>query len=155
MTVKLTEDNHLIYVLKPADHQAGAVGDSFQMTDGHAAFVVQFAAVTGDAVLTVSKGATAGTKTTALTFRYRLTSAAQAATAGDVFGAWASSASLTLTAATYANKLLVVEIDASQVAEGGPWVTFDFSGAANALNASVLAVVSTLRYAQLTQESLI
>jgi len=155
MTVKLTETNHVVYVLKPGDHQAGAVGDSFKLVDGHAAFVVQFAALTGDAVLTVSKGATAGTKTTALSFRYRLASGVQAAANADVFGAWATSDALTLTAATYANKTLVVEVDASQAAEGGPWVTFDFSSAASALNASVVAVLSTIRYASLTPTTII
>jgi hypothetical protein len=120
----LSETKSLIYVLKPGDHEAGVAGDSINMgLLNKVAYLVQFAAVTGDAVLTVKSGATAGTETTAETFRYRLADAAQAAAGADLFGDWATSSSLTLTAATYANKL-----------------TIAFSAAASALNASIVAV---------------
>jgi hypothetical protein len=136
----LSETKSLIYVLKPGDHEAGVAGDSINMgLLNKVAYLVQFAAVTGDAVLTVKSGATAGTETTAETFRYRLADAAQAAAGADLFGDWATSSSLTLTAATYANKLLVVEV-LNNLTASQPWVTIAFSAAASALNASIVAV---------------
>lgn len=145
--MRLTHYNGIVYVLKPGDHQAGVDGDSFKLTNHkHATFLIQFAALTGDAVLTIYEGATAGTKTTAKTFNYRLADAAQGAATGDTFGDETTSAALTLTAATYQNKMLVVELGADALTQGLPWVTLEFSAAASALNASVAAVLSEARY---------
>ena len=141
-----TEKFAPIYVLKPGDHQAGVAGDSIHMGRvSMVAFFLQFASLTGDAVLTVKSGATEGTETTAETFRYRLADAAQAAATADQFGDWATSSSLTLTAATYQNKLLIVEIDNDVLTADQPWITMALDATASALNASIVAV-GTPRY---------
>jgi hypothetical protein len=148
--MRLSEDNGIVYVLKPGtDYEAGATGESINGAKyNHIAFLVQFGSLTGDAVLTVKSGASDGTQTTAETFSYRLASAAQASAGADVFAAWATSSALTLTAATYANKLLIVEIDVPAMTQGQPWLTFAFDAAASALNASVVAVLSEASYSQ-------
>lgn len=129
---------HEVYVLKPGDHAAGIAGDSINIGKLNALrFRILFGSLTGDAVLTVKSGATEGTETTAETFRYTLASAAQGAADGDKFAAWSTSAALELTAATYQNKMLVVEIDPDQITVDQPWVTLAFSSAASALNAAV------------------
>ena len=86
--MSLSDNQHPIYVLKPGDHQAGVAGESVHMGRLHSiTYYVQFASLTGDAVLTCKSGATDGTETTAETFRYRLTDAAQGAASGDLLGA--------------------------------------------------------------------
>lgn len=146
--MRLSERHGIVYVLKPADHQAGATGDSFTMKNyGLATFICQFGTLTGDAVLTVKSGATAGTQTTAETFNYRLADAEQGNATADTYGAWATSSSLTLTAATYDNKTLILEMDATAMTDGQPWLTLAFSAAADALNAAVVAILSEARYA--------
>jgi hypothetical protein len=138
---RASETLSLPYILKPGDHQAGVDGDSVHMGRVFSlAFLIQFGALTGDAILSIYSGATNGTKTTQATFRYRLASAVQGSANGDQFAAWATSSALTLTAATYQNKLLVVEIDSADLADGQRWATLEFSSAASALNASVVAV---------------
>jgi hypothetical protein len=138
---RLSETKSLVYVRKPGDHQAGVDGDSLNMAKVYSiAFLLQFAAITGDAILKIFSGASAGTKTTAETFRYRLADADQGSALADNFGAWATSAALTLTAATYDNKLLVVELDSDQMTEGQPWATLELGAEASALNASIVAV---------------
>jgi hypothetical protein len=136
--------DHPIYVLKPGDHQAGVDGDSINMGRVHrVAYLIGFAALTGDAVLKFLSGATAGTKTTSRNFRYRLAGGAQGAASGDVFPAWSEAVAadgLTLVAATYANKLLEVEIDSAGQKDGEPWLTMNLSNAASALNAAAVAV---------------
>ena len=133
---------HHVYVLKPGDHQAGVDGDSINMGLLHTLrFLIQFGALTGNAVLKIFSGATEGTKTTAEKFRHALASAAQGAADGDKFGTWTTgAASLTLTAATYQNKLLVVEIDSDQLTVDQPWATLEFGSEASALNAAVAAI---------------
>lgn len=137
----LSENKAVIYVLKPVDAEAGATGDSINMgLLSKVAYILQFATVTGDAVLTVASGATAGTQTTSETFRYRLADAVQAAANADQFGNWATSSSLTLTAATYANKTLIVELLNDELTDGQPWATLALSAAASALNVSIVAI---------------
>ena len=141
MENRLSENKKIIYALKPGDHQAGADGDSFNAGKLHSfAFLIQAAVLTGDAVLKVYSGASDGTKTTAETFRYRLADADQGSAAADTFAAWSTSAALTLTAATYDNRLLVVEMDSDELTDGQPWVTLEISAAADAFNASVVAI---------------
>jgi hypothetical protein len=132
---------HNVYVLKPGDHAAGVDGDSIHMGKLHTVrLLIQFGALTGNAILKMFSGATEGTKTTAETFRYALASAVQGGADGDKFGAWATSAALTLTAATYQNKLLVVEIDSDMPTVDQPWATLELGSEASALNAAVAAV---------------
>lgn len=145
--MRLSENHGIVYVLKPGDHQAGATGDSFKLTNyRHVCFEVAFATLTGDAVLTVKSGASAGTETTAETFHYRLADADQGGAGADTFGDWTNSSSLTLTAATYSDRILLIELDADEITDGQPWLTFAFSAAADALNASVVAILSEPRY---------
>ena len=139
--MRLAETAQLLYILKPGDAEAGATGESINMgLLRRVAYLLQFATVTGDALLTVKSGATDGVQTTSETFRYRLADAAQGSATADTFGDWATSSSLTLTAATYANKLLVVEIDSRALTQGQPWLTLALSNAASALNVSIVAV---------------
>ena len=89
----------LIPLIESKDY--GSVGidtDSVNTGRLHSLIAVfTFGAITGNSVLKVYSGATAGTKTTAETFRYRLADAEQGVDDADNFGDWATSAALTLT----------------------------------------------------------
>jgi len=134
------------YIIKPVDAEAGIDGDSVNMGKVHSiAYKFLFGAVTGDAVLKFYVGATEGTKTTAVAFKTRLSSADQAAAASDQFGVFTDVAStgLTLTAATYDNRQLMVEFDAQAIADGTPWLTPELSAAASVLLVSCSAECDT------------
>ena len=141
---RLSESSNIAYVLKPADHASGVTGDSIDMGGMHsAAFIMQCGALTGDAVLTIKSGASAGTQTTSETFNYRLADATQGSATADTFGNWATSSSLTLTAATYTNKTTIFEIDAAAITDGQNWLTLAISSAASEMFASVVAIGRT------------
>lgn len=145
--MRASENMGIVFVLKPADHQAGATGESIKMAKyRHITYILQFGTVTGDAVLSVKSGATDGVETTAETMHYRLADAEQGAATADTFGDWTNSTSLTLTAATYDNKTLIVELDSDELTDGQPWLTLALSAAADALNASVIALLCEPRY---------
>lgn len=150
-TKDLAEMHGVVYLLKPGDYQAGSDSDSLALKNfRHASLIFQFATLTGDAVLKIYSGATAGTKTTSEIFKYRLADAAQAAATADTFGDRTTLASaangLTLTAATYANKILICEISADELTADQPWITAELSAAADALNLSLLAILNGSRY---------
>jgi hypothetical protein len=116
--------------LYSADYGAGVDFDSINMKNNHSAtFIIGFAAIAGDAVLTVNSGATNAALTTAETFRYAFGSAARGVANCDVLAATSTSAALTLTGTAYDNFMLIVEIEASEMTEGQPWLTANISSA--------------------------
>jgi len=157
--VRLTDIALPVYCLKPGDHEAGVDLDSFSLTKYHGATVILLTAVlTGDAVLKFYAGATVGAKTTAIIFTYRLAGGEQAAASSDILGARSVAVAadgLTLTAATYDNSILAIEIDAAALPDGKPWVTGELSAAATAFNAAAIALLSPARYASDTMPTAI
>ena len=144
MSNNYSENNNIVYTLKPGDHQGGVDGDSVKFGGmERVVFLLMMAALTGDAILKFYSGVTDGAKTTALTFRYRLADGVQGAATGDSFGAWLTSAALTLTAATYANKMLLIEIEATEMTADHEFLTPEVSSAASAFNASIAMLGAT------------
>jgi len=147
--MRLCEQHKIVPILEPQDFEAGVDGDSVSMENyGHATFIFLFGELTSDAVLTIHSGATAGTKTTAETFNYRATAADLKNASGDTLGAEATSAALTLVAATYEDRMIVVELDADELTAGQPWITPAIDAAASEAFISCVAILSQPRYAQ-------
>lgn len=147
--MRLLEKEGVVPVIEPADHQAGITGDSFTLAKAAAAtLLLSFGAITGDAVLTLHSGATAGAQTTALPFRYRLSGADYKAAGADQYGAEATDAdgSLTLTAATYDHRVLALDIRAEELPAGHAWITLALSNAADVLLVSAVALLHGVRY---------
>ena len=129
--------------------------DSINMSGFHkATFIITFNTLaSGNNVLTVVGGAATSTYTTAVYFNYAIggavvgTAVANSTASCDVLAGWTNAATLTLTAATYTNKMLVVEVEASSMADGEDWLSLVFTYAATTTgNASVIAILEP-RYA--------
>ena len=147
--MRLAEQNKIVHILEPEDHNAGVDGDSVSLENyGHVAFIINFGELTGNAVLTINSGATVGTKTTAETFNYRACATVLKTSGGDLLAAETTSAALTLTAATYKDTFIVVEMDADEFTDGQQFITPNLSSAATQLFASIIAILSKPRYAQ-------
>ena len=122
---------HFVPGLKAADHTAASESDSINMGLVETAVcAIQFGdmSVASPEVKAYS-GATAGTKTTALTFRYLL-SPQPAKTAGaDVWAAaFSTSADLTVTFDTDDDKLLLIEVNSAEMTDAEPWLTVEVDG---------------------------
>jgi hypothetical protein len=118
------------------------------------------AALTGNNVLTVNAGLTAGTKTVAVNFNYRLGSAAPKVATADVYAALADAkvATLTLTAATYQGKLLILEVDVADLQSANviyPWVTVNLDGTATVGTVTAWAVLMGGRYREAVMDTVI
>ena len=105
-------------------------------------FAVNFGLLTGNSILKVSTGATEGTKTTDIAFKYRIGGGAFKAASADILGdpVAVTSAGLTLTAATFQHKLVVIEIDADNGTDAQPWVTVSIDATATVLSVGGVAV---------------
>ena len=113
--------------------------------------IIHSASVVADNILYAYGGATDGTKTVACTFHYRLGSAAPGSATADVLAADATSAGLTLTAATYQGKMLVLEIAADEMQVSGvqyQFLTINFDGTATTGTIAAFAILSKPRYAR-------
>ena len=147
-----TEEVGVEYLAKPADYgSAGKDCPSIKLgLHRRLTFIIGFGALTGNSVLSVYSGATTGAKTTQEKFSYRLANAAQGAANADVFGAATQDVtSLTLTAATYANKILTVEFDPAQLSvQGQDFITCSVDATATVLNMAILGIARGPRYSQ-------
>jgi hypothetical protein len=134
----------VVPVMASDDINAGVDADSINMKNYHrATFIMTFGTLSGDAVLTVNSGATDGAKTSALTFNYALGSAAIGSALCDVLAAGTAAATLTLTAATYTDKMLIVEVEAAamDLANEEEWLTLSLSDAAASGTCDVVAIL--------------
>ncbi len=142
--MRFSEQLILIPVVEAKDYgSAGIDFDSVHIGRLDALSVaINFGALTGNSVLTVNTGATEGTKTTAMAFKYRVGGGAFKAASADILGdaTAVTSAGLTLTAATYQHKLLVIEIDVDAMTDGQPWVTVAIDATATVLNVGGLGI---------------
>lgn len=102
-------------------------------------FHINFGSVTANDTLKVYTGATAGTKTTAIAFKYRLAGADTKAAGADSYGAFTDVASsgLTLAAATFDHKGVIVEVDTQAIDDAKNWVTLEIDGSATTQNVSI------------------
>ena len=143
--MRVSETHALVTLVESKDYgSAGIDSDSVNMGRLHSLTAVfTFGALTGNSIFKVYSGATAGTKTTALTFKYRLSSADYKAANSDQFGAFTSSSALTLTAATYDHRMVVVSVDSDQMTDGEKWLTFEIDSTATAMNVGAIGVGAT------------
>lgn len=139
----------IINLLEPADYQAGSQDfDSVHMGKLHKLLIaITLGTVTGnDAVFKLYAGATAGTKTTEIGFKYRKSAADFNATLADTFGSRTSIAAgatgLTLsTASDWDHRIILIEIDSDQMPDGKPWLTVESDdGSASVLLMAAIGV---------------
>ena len=105
-------------------------------------FLLNFGAITADDVLSVYVGAATATKTTAVAYKYRHAAADTTVALSDTYGALTDvpSTGLTLSATTFDNKLLIVEIGSQAIADATPWVTLEIAGSASVQNISIIFI---------------
>ncbi len=141
---RISEQHNIIPVAEGKDYgSAGVDFDSVHMGRMHSiAIAIAFGTVTGNSILKVSTGATEGTKTTDIAFKYRVGGGVFKAASADILGAATAVAStgLTLTGTTFIHKLVVIEIDADTVTDGQPWVTVSLDATATALTLGAIGI---------------
>lgn len=147
----LPETHKVIPLLASADYGAGVDMDSFKLLGQSATVIMTFGAVTGNAVLKVYSGATAGTKSSSLPFKYAYGGGAIGAASADKLTAWSDasgSSGLTLTAATYGSKMAVLHFNAAaaDLANKENWITINISSAASSGIMHAVAVIDKPRY---------
>lgn len=140
---RISETHVLVPFIEPKDYGSAGIdsdGVNLGLMNGFSVSVV-FGLITGNSILTVYAGATAA-KTTAIPFSYRLGAATFKSALADQLGdpIAVASTGLTLTAATFIHKQMVIEIDPDVMPSGKPWVTFSFDATATVLAIGATAI---------------
>lgn len=143
-----TENYSIVGMIEPADNQGGGIdSESIDMSKLHrVSLIYQAGAITGDdSVIKLYAGATTGVKTTEVPFHYRLSGADFKATGNDQFGNRTAVAiggtGLTMSAAAYGNRIVVIDVDATDMPDGLEWLTVDYDdGSASVLLSSMIAI---------------
>lgn len=140
--MRLSDELAIIPLLAPGDKAAGADSDSVNMAgiDRLTIILLMGSITVADPHVKVFSGVTAGAKTTALTFRYRLGTAAAASAGADVYGAEAASADLAVSNATGDGKALVIDVSAGSLAATHGWITVELGNQATVFMASAVAI---------------
>lgn len=130
--MKIIDRMHFVPIAHALDINLAANNDTDSINmEGYkrATFVFTFDTLaTASAVMYIYSGASNGTCTSALTFRYAWGGAAIASAGCDVLDAWSTSAALTLTHGTYDDYMLVAEINANEMdtINSESWLTVRF-----------------------------
>ena len=141
---RTVEEFGLIPMYNAKDYVAGADSETIDMGKGGSLdIVITTGVLTAPGALSLFSGVTAGAKTTALPFTYRLSSADYLGIGADLYGAEIAEADgiLTLSATTHDLRMLVLHIEAADLPDGHKWVT----AAIAAGTAQFLAAIGVLR----------
>jgi hypothetical protein len=149
----LSEKYKIVPILSDQDLNGAATmaGDSINMSGFHrATFIVGLQTLAGaNPDFGVYSGVTDGACTTFVPFNYTYGTAATGATNSDLLTGWTKATALvTIAHASKDNFMLLVEVDAAEMANGHKWLTFRFEDTATGAtgNAQVHAIL-TPRYA--------
>jgi hypothetical protein len=144
----LAEQGHFVNILAPVDVTGGKTAQAFSLKNhAHAAIVVQIgvSAAAPTAILVNQCTDNAGSNPVAIPFA--IYKQETAGVSNDVLGVRTA-----VTAAGYAPSandgiFYVIEIDASELADGSPYVQLQITNGANSVIASALAILTGDRFA--------
>lgn len=149
------DQKKIVPIFNVADYVAGVNSTSINMSNySHATIILLFdGTVSGNARMTISSAAATDTSTTAITdWKGWVTGADVGAVASDTFSATAVTVDsaqnyCTLTEATFEDRMLVIEIPASLLADGHNWFRIVLGAEAASGGLHGVAIL-TPRYAQ-------
>lgn len=150
----LAEEAHIVNILSPVDITGGKVGcQAFSMKNhGHATIIVQIGAsaaaftkikVTAGSATAAVGAAVAGATDIPFTIRVQET----AGESHDTLGAATAVTSAGYTPSAADGIFYVIELDASELTDGLPYVQLTLTNGANSVIASAVAILSGKRFA--------
>ena len=142
--MRFSETYKPIPVIEADDYgSAGIDGDSVNMALLHSvALFIHFGDLTGNSILKLYSGAAPATKTTALAFQYRLGDAVYKGIGADNLGDLTDVAAtgLSLVAATFDHKLVVIEVRSAEMPAAEEWLTAEIDATATLLNVACVGL---------------
>ena len=145
--ISLAENCHIVNITPPIDiNGAGATSDYFNVKGAsHVSIICQLGVTGAATTITVEESDDAsGSNTTAIAF----TSYAEETAGGDTLTGPTATTSSGITGSTNDGVMYVIEIDASQLTDGFPYLVVKASDPSAATLYSAVAILSGVRYQQ-------
>ena len=142
----LAEVAKIVNMLAPVDINGGVSSDAVKLTEaGHLTLIIQVGVNAGTSTFTITENTNASQGgATAIAFA----SYSEETAGGDTLGDRTATGVGGIATSTEDGIFYVVEIDASQLTDGKPWVEVIFSNPSASIIASVVGILSGLRYKQ-------
>jgi len=150
----LAEKGHVVNIIPPVDINAAApTSDYFSLKNYDHASIVLTLGVTGAAstVTLEESDDNAGSNTTAIAFSYY----AETTAVGDTLGVRTAATTAGFATSTNDSITYVIEVDASQLTDGYPYLVLKLSDPSAATLVSAVAILSGARYAEETTQTAI
>jgi hypothetical protein len=145
----ISEEAHVVNILAPVDITGGFTAQRFSMANyGHATIVLQVGVSAAAFTALILKNCTLASGGTATAIPYSIYKQETAGASHDVLGA--RTAVLAAGYAPSANDgiFYVIEVDASELADGFPYLELSGTNGSNSVIASAIAILSGARYAE-------
>lgn len=149
----LAEEAHIVNILPPVDITGGKQSQAVSMANfGHATFILQIgvSAAAATAILVQAGTATAAVGADvagATALPYSLYVQETAGAANDVLGGRTAQLAAGYVPSANDNIVYVIEVDASELPDGKPWLQLKVTNTANSVIASAVAILSGSRFA--------
>jgi hypothetical protein len=142
----IAEQAHVVNVIPPIDITGGKAGDRFSLAKWqHATIIVQIGVSAAAFTKILVNACTAATGGSSAAIAYRLYS--EETDAGDTLGAKEEVAATGKTPSANNNIMYVIEIDATELPDGSPWIELSLTNTSNSVIASAVAILTGARYA--------
>jgi hypothetical protein len=147
------EQEHVVNILPPVDITGGKTSQAFSMAKhGHATIIVQIGVSAAAFTKIILQAGTATAAVGAVVagaaaLAFSLYSQETAGADQDVLGARAAVAAAGYTPTANDGVFYVIELDASELPDGSPWVQLSLTNGVNSVIASAVAILSGERYA--------
>ncbi len=148
--MRLCEQLKIVPIFADVALAGGATGDSINMKNYHSACFIILSATTNWTAgpdIKLYTDTSAGGTDTAMTFSYRIGSAAVGSLLSDVLTAWATSAELAMDN-DHEGFMYIIEVEASEMTDGHNWLSIVLDSDASAGEAFCIAIL-TPRFPQL------
>lgn len=143
--IVLAEVGHLVNILPAVDITGGKTGDRFTMKNhGHATIIVQVGASAAAFTKIIVNACDAATGGTPEAIPFRL--AKEETSLGDTLSAFEDVTAAGYTPSANDNIFYVIELDASELPDGKPWVELSLTNTSNSVIASAIAILTGARY---------
>lgn len=145
--INIAEQCHIVNILPPVDITGGKNCDIVDTSGySHATFIIQIgvSAAAFTKIFLYECDDVTPTTATAIGYDYY----AETTAAGDTLGARTAIASTGLTPSAVDTIMYVIDIDASTLTDGYPYLRVSFTNTTNSVIASAVCILSGTRYAQ-------
>jgi hypothetical protein len=145
----LSEEGHIVQVTAPVDVTGGATGQAFSMKKYQHASIIILAGVSAAAwTKIIVNQCTDHTGANPVAIPFSIYKQETAGASNDVLGARTAVAAAGYTPSANDGIFYVIELDASELANGSPYVQVQLTNGTNSVIAAIVAVLSGARYSE-------